>query len=110
MNEPEFRQLVWPDLPAARPERNLPVEFVWNDLKAKSAAGLQQSLSAHGGQRRKLIRIGFEGGTSQGRRSLVHRQSALLVQSADGTEHTIRPFGSVWQDRAGFKVFSWVTD
>ena len=44
LNEQEFRDHVWPELPAARPERNLPFSYVWGDLRQKSEEGLALTL------------------------------------------------------------------
>ena len=46
LTEQEFRDHVWPDLPAARPERNLPFSYVWGDLHQKSNLSLAQTLRA----------------------------------------------------------------
>ncbi len=51
LNEIEFREQVWPELPAARPERNLPFSYVWGDLRQKSDANLERTLARHGGRR-----------------------------------------------------------
>src|SRR5687767_12740935 len=48
LNEAEFREQVWPELPASRPERNLPFTYVWTDLRTKSEAGLAETLEKHG--------------------------------------------------------------
>src|SRR5688500_10220904 len=45
LNEQEFREHVWPELPAARPERNLPFSYVWGDLRQKGAASLELLLA-----------------------------------------------------------------
>ena len=43
VTEAEFRDLVWPKLPAGRPERNLPMDYVWGIFPPRvtgtSAAG-----------------------------------------------------------------------
>ena len=41
VNELEFRRVVWPRQPAARPERNIPWEYAWRDLAAKSRLQLR---------------------------------------------------------------------
>src|SRR5687767_8103866 len=40
LSEREFRDHVWPELPASRPERNLPFSYVWGDLRQKSEESL----------------------------------------------------------------------
>src|SRR5687767_7704130 len=54
LNEEEFRRHVWPALPAARPERNLPFSYVWGDLRQKGEMRLRATLGAHSGRRYEL--------------------------------------------------------
>ena len=63
VSEREFRDHVWPALPAARPERNLPFSYVWGDLRQKSERHLARALAAHGGRRYALLRVEHAGGT-----------------------------------------------
>jgi len=110
LDEQEFREHVWPDLPASRPERNLPFSYVWGDLRTKSDASLAALLVEHGGRRYQLEGIQFRGGTTKYETSVVHRDSRLEVRDADGKRDTIQLFGSVIQKAGGFKVFSYVVD
>src|SRR5688572_4482490 len=57
LTEQEFRDHVWPDLPAARPERNLPFSYVWGDLRQKGSETMAQTLSAHGGRTYALVSL-----------------------------------------------------
>ena len=41
VSELEFRRVVWPRQPAARPERNIPWEYPWRDLAGKSRLQLR---------------------------------------------------------------------
>ena len=61
LNEQEFKDHVWPDLPAARPERNLPFSYVWGDLRQKSQMALSVTLKQHTGQRYELRAVRFSG-------------------------------------------------
>jgi hypothetical protein len=110
LNEEEFREHVWPELPAARPERNLPFSYVWRDLHQKSGTTLTHTLAAHGGKRYQLVSIRFTGESTPYRSYLVHRESELAVKDQAGTQHTLRMFGSVIEKRGRFKVFSYVVD
>lgn len=110
LDEQEFREHVWPDLPASRPERNLPFSYVWGDLRTKSEAGLAALLLAHGGRRYQLERVRFGGGVTQYETSVVHRDSLLEVRGPDGERASIQLFGSVIEKAGGFKVFSYVVD
>ena len=85
LSEQEFRDHVWPDLPAARPERNLPFSYVWSDLHQKSTASLSTTLAEHGGARFELRRVRFLAPTTQYARSTVHRQAAFDAIDSSGS-------------------------
>jgi hypothetical protein len=107
----EFRTRVWPELPASRPERNLPLEYVWGDLQQKSQAGLSALLAQHGGRRYTLVRLAFTGGSTRYDTFVVHRASTITVRDDTGTERDLRLFGSAIETAEGqVKVFSYVVD
>jgi hypothetical protein len=111
LDEREFREHVWPELPASRPERNLPLEYVWGDLKQKSEASLAQTLHQYGGVRLRLVRLEFTGETTQYDSFVVRRDSQLAVIDAEGREQRVRVFGSMLTTGDGrVKVFSYVVD
>jgi hypothetical protein len=110
LNEQEFRDEVWPELPAARPERNLPFSYVWGELRQKSEAGLAQTLASQGGQHYELIAVRFLDDTTQYKTYLVHRNAELTVKDAAGAQTQLRVFGSVLEKNGRFKVFSYVVD
>jgi len=110
VTEQEFREHVWPELPAARPERNLPHSYVWADLKQKSDATLRQTLARHGGQHYTLVRVTYGGETTRYESYLVHRETILVVQGASGGEQQVRLYGSTLEKSGSFKVFSYVVD
>lgn len=109
LREREFRDHVWPELPAARPERNLPFSYVWGDLHQKSNLRLSATLKEHGGKRYLLKHIKFAGQTQYGD-YLVHRDAAFeVVDGSDGLR-TIRVCGSLLEKNGVWKVFSYVVD
>ena len=110
LTEQEFRDRVWPDLPAARPERNLPFSYVWGDLRQKSQVGLARTLATHGGRRYELVRVRFAGPTTRYSHSEVHRETVLTVRDAEGANQDVRLFGSSVEGDGAWKVFSYVLD
>jgi hypothetical protein len=110
LNREEFTAHVWPELPAARPERNLSPAFVWGDLNQKSNIMLRETLSEHGGKKYRLVRVRFLGRTTPYQGYVVHRESEVTVMDADGREWQMRLFGSVIERAGRFKVFSYVID
>lgn len=110
LTEQEFRDHVWPELPVSRPERNLPLPYVWQDLRQKSEAGLARTLEVRGGQRYELIDIQFTGGTSRYPSFLVHRDSVATVVDSSGARAQVHLFGSALEQGGRLKVFSYVVD
>jgi hypothetical protein len=110
LNREEFTAHVWPELPAARPERNLSSAFVWGDLNQKSNIMLRETLSEHGGKKYQLVRVRFLGRTTPYQSYVVHRESEVTVTDPDGRERQMRLFGSVIERAGRFKVFSYVID
>jgi hypothetical protein len=110
LNKEEFTEHVWPQLPAARPERNLSPSFVWMSLNQKSSIMLRHVLAAHGGKKYQLVRVHFLGQTTQFGSFQVHRDGELTVKDAQGREQQVRMFGSVLQKNGRYKVFSYVID
>jgi hypothetical protein len=110
LNEREFRDHVWPELPAARPERNLPFSYVWGDLHQKSDAALRATLAAHGGRHYDLVSVRSAGETTRYDTYTVYRETVLSVRDAGGAELTLRLFGSSIEKNATWKVFSYVVD
>jgi hypothetical protein len=109
LSQQEFEDHVWPALPAAKPERNLPVSYVWGDLHQKSDLALTQTLNAHGGRRYELLAVRFADVTPYaGYR--VHREAVFRVRDAKGSETEIRVCGSMIETDDGWKVFSYVVD
>ena len=108
LDESEFRDHVWPSLPAAREERNLPFSYVWGDLRQKSSQSLDATLAGHGGQRYELEQVDFEGVTDYGPYR-VHRRASFVVRGGTVTS-PLRLCGSMIEKDGRWKVFSYVVD
>jgi hypothetical protein len=110
LTEEEFRVHVWPYLPAARPERNVPFEFVWDLLQQNSEGHLRQTVHRLQDASVDVRAVRFAGETSRYGDVTVSREAELLVAGLDGTERVIRLFGSMVEQDGGYKVFSYVVD
>ena len=109
LSEEEFENHVWPDLPAARPERNLPLAYVWDDLRQKSGQSLTRTLRVHAGARYELRAVTF-GDVTPYAHFRVHREATFTVRDAAGSETDIRVCGSMIEQDGAWKVFSYVVD
>ena len=110
LSEAEFREHVWPELPAARPERSLPFSYVWGDLRQKSDESLGQTLARHGGRTYALVSVRNTGQTTRYPSYSVFRETVLQVRDGTGAAMDLRLFGSTIQKDGGWKVFSYVVD
>lgn len=108
LSEQEFREHIWPELPAARPERNLPFAYVWGDLHQKSDTNLAATVAKFRGQRPTLVDVRF-GEVTPYQSYTVHRDSVFVVRTADGGTEEVRLCGSMVEQNGRWKVFSYVT-
>lgn len=107
LSEQEFREHIWPALPAARPERNLPFSYVWGDLRQKSLVGLAAVLERHRNHRFTLVDVRF-GDSTPYQGYVVHRESVFVVKSPTGETEEVRLCGSMVEQAGRWKVFSYV--
>jgi hypothetical protein len=109
LSEEEFREYVWPELPASRPERNLPLSYVWSDLHQKSERSLRTTLAEYGGWHYTLIGLRFDAETTDYVAFKVHRQAVFRVSRGPDTRE-VRVCGSMIEMNGAWKVFSYVID
>lgn len=111
VNEREFRQLVWPRQPAARPERNIPWDYAWKTLSARSRQQLSGRLSEWTRQAGVTVAdLRFTGETTDYGAYRVHRKSVVTLRDSSGRQQTLRVFGSLIEQGGRYRVFSYVVD
>jgi hypothetical protein len=110
LSEREFSDVVWPELPSSRPDRNLPLDYAWRDLNQKSWGSLRRVAHRHGGKRYRLERVEFLGETTEYVTFAVHREARLLLTGEQGERLRLSLFGSMIERGGRWKLFSFVTD
>ena len=110
LTEEEFRDLVWPSLPAARPERNLPFSYVWGDLKQKSETTLRGTLAEHGGRKYEVKQVKFSGPPRDYGDFQVYSDATFVIPDGSGRTADLRLCGSFIAIDGRWKVFSYVID
>ena len=110
VSKEEFAELVWPTLPASRPDVGMPMHYVWQDSFTKSRGFLAQTIEAFGGQPLTLVRVGFSGRQTEHKTVTIARKSYLVVKDGQGQERQIRVFGSVIRQNGRSKVYSYIID
>ena len=110
LQEADFREAVYPRLPAARPDRNTSAEFLWEMLHQRSRSSLATTLDRYRGRRYELIAVDFVGETTDYGPFQVHRDTVLTVSTPDGERAALRFFGSMLEQGGRYQIFSFVTD
>ena len=110
VTEDEFRDVVWPSLPASRPARNVPRSYAWETLHSKSEAHLRARLATWEDRGFRVVSVAFQGPTTDHGPFRVRRQSVVTLRDRHGRETAGRLFGSVIEMEGRFKVFSYVVD
>lgn len=110
LGETEFREVVYPALPASRPERNTSADFVWRSLHQKSRNSLTFTLDRYAGRPLELVAVDFLGETTDYGSYRVHRKTALTVRTPEGRQRVVRLFGSMIERAGRYQIFSFVTD
>lgn len=110
LSEAEFRDHVWPELPASRPERNVPFDYAWGQMKQRSDGSMQQTVARYGGRRLALVRTRFTGDATQYESFKVMRESEIIAADETGRELVLRLYGSAVIKGGRYKMFSYVVD
>ena len=110
LGEAEFRDHVWPELPTSRPERNVPFDYAWGQMKQHSDGSLQQTFARYAGRRLELVETRFTGETTQYASFSVRRESEIIARDESGRDLILRLYGSALVRDGRYKMFSYVVD
>jgi hypothetical protein len=110
LSEQEFKDHVWPELDTSRPERNVPFEYAWGQLKQRSDGVLAGTVDRYAGRPLKFLRTSYRGETTQYKSFAVMRESEIVAADETGRELVLQLFGSAMLKDGRYKVFSYVVD
>ena len=110
LSETEYREHVWPELPVSRPERNVPFDYSWGQMKQRSDGSLQQTFTRYGGRRLELVQSRFTGETTKYTSFSVMRDSEIIARDESGRDLILRLYGSAMVKDGRYKMFSYVVD
>jgi hypothetical protein len=107
LTEREYKEIIFPEFPQAKPGNNVPVDFHWNLLNLKSLKGAQDSVDDLGGQDYELMDVIATKGIADYATYRIWNKVELKVRrKMDGKESQIRVFGSVVEVDGDFKILS----
>ncbi len=110
LSEAEFRAIVWPELDTSRPERNVPFEYAWGQMKQHSDGSLDGTFGRYAGQPLTFVRARFTGETTSYQSFVVMRESEIIAADETGRELVLRLYGSAMLKDGRYKLFSYVVD
>jgi hypothetical protein len=110
LSESEFRDHVWPELDTSRPERNVPFDYAWGQMKQRSDGYLQGTFGRYAGRSLKLVSTRFTGETTQYQTFAVMRESEVIATDETGRDLILHLFGSAMLKDGRYKMFSFVVD
>jgi hypothetical protein len=110
LSEQEFKDHVWPELDTSRPERNVPFDYAWGQLKQRSDGSLDSVVSRYAGRPLKFVRTSYRGETTQYASFVVMRESEIVAADETGRELVLQLFGSAMVKDGRYKLFSYVVD
>ena len=110
LSEAEFRSHVWPELPASRPERNLPFDYTWGQMKQRSDGSLQSTVGRYAGRKLTFVSTRYTGETTQYASFDVMRESEIVATDETGRDLILRLYGSAMIKAGRYKLFSYVVD
>lgn len=110
VTEREYREVLFPEFPASKPPRTIPVDFHWFHLDARSRAGIEDALGELGGEDFELIEVVATRGVDQYATFKIHNKVELKVRrKRDGQVAQIKVFGSVVEVDGEFKILGFPT-
>lgn len=110
LSEQEFKDHVWPELDTSRPERNVPFEYAWGQLKQRSDGVLDSTVSRYAGQPLRFLRTSYRGETTQYKSFAVMRENEIVAADDTGKELVLKLYGSAMAKDGRYKLFSFVVD
>jgi len=110
LSEAEFKTHVWPELPVSLPERNVPFDYAWGQMKQRSDGSLQSTIGRYAGRKLIFVRTRFTGETTKYASFEVMRESEITASDENGRDLVLRLYGSAMLKDGRYKLYSYVVD
>lgn len=107
ISEKEFKEWLWWEFPASRPETNIPVDFAWENHARNSSKGLRKALRDYGGKKFFYVSHRFEEGEDKYQSFIIHTKTRVTVADTSGKELELKVFGSVVEMNGRYKLLSY---
>jgi len=106
LTETEHNEIVWPELPAAAPEVNFPVDYAWTNIQNRNARGLARLLPLFADRDVGFQRVECRGGVEEFETFLVETDCVVVFTLDHGPRlWEARLFKDVLVRGGGHKIF-----
>lgn len=107
ISEREFKEWLWCEFPASRPETNISSEFAWENHAYNSSKGLRLALRDFVGKKLYYVSHRFEEGEDKYQSFIIHTKTRVIVADTTGKEWEMKVFGSVVEMNGRYKLLSY---
>jgi hypothetical protein len=106
----EYKDFIWPEVPASNPRNNIPVDFAWGMHGQKSWNSLFTTLREYNGKNLKFSRVNYDKENFEYESFRVIPVRFIYARDESGKEHELQLLGSILVRDGKYKVFSFKTD
>lgn len=107
VSEAEHRDVLWPELDASRPERNVPVGFAWSQLEQKSRRGERTLMEGLRGGSWRVESVTFGEPVDAYRTFSLHGGTRVVARDARGRVAHIDLIGAVVERAGRYKLLNY---
>jgi len=107
VSEREYREIVFPELPASRPPIHASFESIWVTHYPDAHRGLLHTLRLYGDRDVRILNVGFEDPDQDFGPFILHETSRVDIEVDGRREDDRRLFGSVIHAGGRWKVLSY---
>ncbi len=105
LSEYEHNEVVWPELPAARPEINFPIDYAWTNISLRNRRALARLFPRLEGRTATVKDVECRGEVQPFQTFQVHTDCWVRLTMQDGYEIEAQLFKDVLERNGGFKIF-----
>lgn len=105
LSEYEHNNILWPEMPASRPEFNMPIEFAWENLNLRSRRDANRVVSEYGDRHIEMERVDCKKGVTEYETLTVYGDCWIVGRDPKtGERNEFKLFGSIVEAEGRYKI------
>lgn len=111
LSEYEHNEILWPELPASRPEFNMPITFAWENLNLHSHRDANRVLADFSDRHIEIERVDCRKGVTEYPTLKVHGDCWIIGRDGrTGIREEFKLFGSIVESEGRYKIIGIVSE